>query len=109
MKFLVLPKYSLTNSTSRIPDAEPRGGARHIERDRCESTKPSPNSAKPSNSTRITRSPTTASGPALATKGLLDEAIAEFRKAIELDPNNAMAKVNLEKALGLQESRNREH
>ena len=48
-------------------------------------------------------------GAALATKGLLDEAIAEFRKAIELDPNNAMAKVNLEKALGLQESRNREH
>ena len=34
-----------------------------------------------------------------------DEAVAELRKAIKLDPNLAIAKVNLEEALRLQESR----
>ncbi len=44
-------------------------------------------------------------GVALQTKGQLDDAIAEYRKAIELDPNNATAKSNLETVLRLQESR----
>ncbi len=46
-------------------------------------------------------------GNARSRKGQLDEAIAEYRKAIELDPSLAMAKADLEKALRLQ--RNREH
>ncbi len=48
-------------------------------------------------------------GLALAAKGQYDDAIAEYRIAIDLDPNYATAKANLEKALRLQESRNREH
>ena len=44
-------------------------------------------------------------GFALQGKGQLDDAIAEFRKAIELDPSNVLAKGDLEEALRLQWNR----
>ena len=44
-------------------------------------------------------------GVVLQRKGQIGDAIAEYRRAIELDPNYATAKSNLEAALRLQESR----
>ena len=58
-----------------------------------------PNSARPSNSTPSSQWPTTTSASALQAKNQLDEAMAEFRKAIELDPKFAMAHFNLGMAL----------
>ena len=60
--------------------------------------------ARPSNSTRRTPRPHNL-GIALAGKGQLDEAIACFRKAIELDPKNAMVQTNLAKAERLAAAR----
>ena len=51
-------------------------------------------SARPSNSTRRCAVPTTTSA-SLCTKKKLDEAIAAYRKAIELDPKNAPTNYNL--------------
>ena len=54
-------------------------------------TRPSPPTTRPSNSTRSTPWPTYNLGIALEDKGRLDEAIASYKKAIELDPKHANA------------------
>ena len=62
-------------------------------------TRPSPATARPSNSTRSTPRPTTTWALPCSDKGQLDEAIACYRKAIELDPKYAKAHSNLGDAL----------
>ena len=58
-------------------------------------TRPSPATGRPSNSTRSSPAPTPTWAWALWAKGQLDEAIACYRKAIELDPKHADAHINL--------------
>ena len=62
-------------------------------------TRPSPATARPSNSTRNAPRPTTTSATPCKAQGKLDEAIACYRKAIELDPKYAAAHNNLGIAL----------
>ena len=62
-------------------------------------TRRSPSTARPSASSPITPRPTTTSAPPCATRGKLDEAIAEFREAIRLKPDYADAHNNLGIAL----------
>ena len=65
-------------------------------------TRPSPATRRPSSSTRSSPRPTATWATALSDKGQLDEAIACYRKAIELDPKNAAAHNNLGIALHRQ-------
>ena len=58
-------------------------------------TRPSPNTARPSGSSPTTPRPTATSAIALADQGKLDEAIAEYREAIRLKPDDAEAHNNL--------------
>ncbi len=58
---------------------------------RATTTAPSPISARRSSSIRITLSPTTIAALAYAAKRDYDRAIADYDKAIELDPANALA------------------
>ncbi len=54
-------------------------------------TRPSPPAARPSNSIRNSPTPTTTSATPCGAQKKLDEAIAAYRKAIELDPKYALA------------------
>ena len=62
-------------------------------------TRPSPPTARPSNSTRNTPALTATSATPFIEQDKLDEAIAAYRKAIELDPKLAWAHNNLGIAL----------
>ena len=68
-------------------------------RQRARWTRPSPATGRPSSSTRRTPGPTSTWAPLCDIKRDYDEAIACFRKAIELDPKDAMAHNNLGDAL----------
>ena len=71
-------------------------------RARASSTRPSPNSARRSGSSPTTPIAHTNLGIALRDQGKLDEAIAEYRKAIRLKPDLAEAHHNLGIALASQ-------
>ena len=58
-------------------------------------TRPSPSTGRPSASRRTYPRPTTTSAPPCATKGRLDEAIAEYREAIRLKKDYPEAHNNL--------------
>ena len=81
----------------RIPPrhrARPRGGRGPLRSSACAgrtwagSTRRWPSTAAPSNSTPRGPWPTTTLGMCLQARGRLDEAMAEFRRAIELDPKS---------------------
>ena len=63
------------------------------------STRRSPITGRPWKSSPTTRRPTTTSGMALAGRGQVDEAIAHYRKALEIKPDYAEAHNNLGNAL----------
>ncbi len=65
-------------------------------------TRPSPNSAPPSGSSPTTPRPTTTSAPPWKARGRWDEAVAEYRTAIRLQPDDAGAHNNLGNALADQ-------
>ena len=69
---------------------------------KASSTRPSPNTARRSGSSPTSPRPTCNLGNALAGQGKLDEAIAEYREAIRLKPDYALAHNNLGLILGLQ-------
>ena len=83
----------------RLPTARPSNSTRSTPRPTTTSaspcrtrgswTRPSPATARPSNSTRNTPRPTSTSASPWRDQGKLDEAIACYRKAIELDPKYA--------------------
>ena len=79
-----------SNSTRDAADAHQ---PRQRPRDQEQLTRPSPATARPSNSTRNTPTPTATSAVRCVCRGKLDEAIAAYRKAIELDPELAHARL----------------
>ena len=64
------------------------------------STRPSSITGRPWKSSPTTRRPTTTSACALAGRGQVDEAIAHYRKALEIKPDYAEAHNNLGERLG---------
>ncbi len=100
-------------ATSKAIELDPKYAAAHnnlgtmLLAARASWTRPSPATRRPSNSTRSSPWPTTTWARCCCSKGQLDEAIACYKKAIELDPKHAPAHNNLGIALATRASRTR--
>ena len=90
---VIRPDYAEAHTTSVLPCLAADG-----------STRPSPISGRPWKSSLTTWRPTTTLVSLLPAAGVYGEAIAEYRKAMELKPDFAEARANLDAAIVRQQA-----